>query len=208
MAAVQSTSKVLYANAPDDPHSLRVTLADRGFARLKLASDPEVQGRRVLQHLHNGVVFATSARASESVEIKEADALTTRNWFDLRAALHSWQNGKNWDADPAQPHRRTLPLGRDSSIHAEIDPETGLPSSMGFYDEEGIGLQRFTKLTWSDEGLNSKILTFQVETAQGVLWQESDIQIRRGLSMRADFFLPTDRRPKSNLPITTHPAGK
>ncbi|MDF1838011.1 MAG: hypothetical protein P1V35_09090 [Planctomycetota bacterium] len=206
MKALQAKSHVLYTGTPDDPHSLQITLADRGFARLKLASEPQVQGRRVLQHLCDGELYVTAPRASKSEILEGPASQTSRNWFDLRSAIYNWGGDPVWNVDPSNPSRRVFSGPDGPSILVELDPDTNLPMTIECVISEGAPRQRLIQMTWSQGSGPAQITGFQVESGNNVLWTESKIQIRRGLTMRADFFRPTDRRQDSDVPVTTHPA--
>jgi hypothetical protein len=208
MAAMQVSSRVVFPNAPDDPHSIQITLAEEGFGRLKLASDPEVQGRRVLQHFYDGELYETAPRSSESVQLEGLKVLETLTWFSMRRALYDWDEGRGWEKDPSQPLQLILPRAGHLPIIALLDSNTGLPTTLSHHLKDGTGLQAFSNLEWSTEVPTPRILAFQVANMGGVLWQESNVRIRKGLSMRAGFFLPSDRRPKSGLPVVTTPATK
>ncbi len=207
MLAVQSSSRVIYPSAPNDPHTLEITLAEDGFARLKLASDPQVQGRRVLQHMSEGDLYVTSPRASQSLVLTAESAQETSQWFELRRQLYDWGQNDLWQAIPDHPDQRILPGRNKLSLKATLHPSTGLPKSMGFYDA-GQLVQRFAKIEWPVTGPQMHPLAFQMETSAGIVWLESDIKIRRGLRMNADYFLPTDRRQPSSAPVTVRRASK
>jgi hypothetical protein len=208
MDAVQVSSRVVFPDAPDDPHSIQLTLANEGFGRLKLASDPEVQGRRVLQHFYDGELYETAPRSSKSVQLEGLKVLETLTWFGMRRALYDWDGGRGWEKNPSQPLQLILPRAEHRPIIALLDSNTGLPTTLSHRLKDGTGLLAFTNLEWSTEVPTPKILAFQVEHTSGVLWQESKVRIRKGLSMRASFFLPADRRPKSGRPVVTTPATK
>lgn len=206
MVALQAKSHVVYAASPGDPHSLEITLADRGFARLKLASEPQVQGRRVLQHLCAGELFVTKPRASESEALAGPAGQVSRNWYDLRSAVYHWGNEKLWGID-AKDAKRFQHQGKGGpAVLAELDAETSLPTTLELVVPKGSSRQRLVDVRWSKGSGPAQVTGFQVELNGQTLWTESKVQIRRGLKMREAFFRPTDRRPDSNVPVSTHPA--
>ncbi|MCP5020172.1 MAG: hypothetical protein GY930_00210 [bacterium] len=208
MTAVQSSAQVIYPSAPADPHTLQITLAEPGFARLRLASDPEVQGRRVLQHVSENRIYVTSPRAAQSQELTGESSKESLRWFRLRREAFTWNRADHWQPDKADSGRLIFHQSGRPPMVAILDAPDGLPKSIGYYSAEGDLIQRLADMQWSTHGTQVLPTAFQVENSKAVLWHESNVVIRRDLRMNTDFFLPADRRAESNAPITTQQAPK
>lgn len=208
MTAVQSSARVIYPSAPSDPHTLQITLAEPGFARLKLASDPEVQGRRVLQHVSENRIFVTSPRAAQSQELTGDSSEESLQWFRLRREAFTWNRADHWRPDETDGNRLIFHQKGRPPMVAILDGKDGLPLSIGYYNAEGDLIQRLAEMQWSTASEQAFPTAFQVENSKAILWHESNVVIRRGLRMNADFFLPADRRTESGAPITTRQAPK
>ncbi len=208
MTAVQSSARVIYPSAPSDPHTLQITLADPGFARLRLASDPEVEGRRVLQHVSENRIYVTSPRAAQSQELTGESSEESLRWFRLRREAFTWDRADHWQPDKGDGDRLVFHQKGRPPMVAILDGQDGLPKSIGYYNAEGDLIQRLADMQWSTHGTQALPIAFQVENFKAILWHESNVVIRRGLRMNADFFLPADRRAESAAPVTTRQAPK
>ncbi len=208
MTAMRSSARVIYPSAPADPHTQEVTLGEAGYARLRLASDPEVEGRRVLQHVSENRIYVTSARAALSQELTGQASEESLRWFRLRKEAYAWNSASHWSPDESDSGRLTFHQKGRPAMVANLQEQGGLPESIGYYSSEGTLIQRLANIQWSTGEASVHPVSFRVENSHGILWHESELVLRLGLRMNTGFFLPTDRRPESSALVTTRQAPK
>ncbi len=205
LPTMQSQARVVYLEAPDDPHRLQVTLSQGGYARFLLGSDPDNQGRRVLHHLDPSGAFQTDAKSKASRAIPEPAGQEVRLWAALREGLYGWQQNPAWKAVPGEPRVRHLDLPGLGHLRANLAENSHLPESIDALNQAGALVQRLEQIEWSKppEGRPGVATPSSLIMSAGgrQIWKEDQIEVRTGITMGADFFRPVDRRqPQGSSP--------
>ena len=209
LEALQAVSRVVYASAPNDPHRLSVHLAGPEHARFRIAADPETQGRRTLHYYHEGTGYSTQARSGTSEPLNETEAHNLAARAALREELYRWSLDRGWQALP-EGKQWTKTVAAQVQITARL-PEQGSPPDRMTLTRNGVPVLTFGEIHWSAGGPTA----LTVSNEAGPLWTETEIEIRRPMTLRPSYFLPPDRRepsqskgtplPVDALPIETGP---
>ena len=198
LPAIQAQARVIYIGAPEDPHTLQVTLAQGGYSRTRLASNDPTAGRRILYHASPEASFLTEAQSQVSQVVPEAESADVRLRSALREGLYGWQQNSAWQLDPNSPGLRHLALPGLGSLHARIPDNDSLPESMEARDPEGKLVERLEQIQWNRptpaSGLPASPSSLVRAIESGPVWTEDQIQVRGGLNLQVDFFRPADRR--------------
>jgi len=207
LAALRATSRVVYPSAPEDPHQLQITLAGSGYARFRLASDPETQGRRILHHLLPAGAYVTEARSATSVQLEGAGSTEVMLWAALREQLYDGSSGATWEADPAGTTRRTLRIPGVGRLEAEWEPNSSNPQTLSAWDESGEPIQSLRHIQWQPGPGPPTPTALDMYQGDQLVWHEDRFSVQRGLTLRSDFFLPPDRRDPTDRVQATRRSG-
>ena len=195
----QFRSRVLYESAAEDPHRFQITIGFPDYARIRLASDPQSQGRRTLTYLNSGRAYSIPQRSAKSVEFEGEKTLQVRLWVQLRHALCRWEQSRGWVDDLGNPQQKKLDLPGLGHLDAQFSAGNDFPHAIRAFDTSGELELSFENIVWSAEPMGSKRPTgMSVANRSGPAWNEDQIEIRSGLRMLPDFYLPSDRRAPSN----------
>ena len=201
-------SRVVYPGAPRDPHRLRVHFADANHGRLHLASDPEVQGRRTLYYLAEGLGYVTQARSAQSQALDAPAQTQLRQQMALRDALFAQPLGDHWELQASETGSSLASWQRKATdspnLRAWSDgPAAAWPNRIDWIDTDGQVVMSLEEIQWNRDAGQPVALRFT--TPNGTVWQESDIALRRGMQLRPSFFLPPDRRKPDGQGTETLP---
>jgi len=187
-----STSRIVYAEAPDRPHELiaAYVFPDRARWWIALEGEPD---QRVLSYRRGVECFAMDSGSASSHRLEGAAREDWLRRCELRRALMLWPEGFAWRGAETD---RLAEMGALGALRAELD-ERGTLVSMSSLDARGKTLERYDRLVWREEQGRRWPASLAFSFEGEAVWTETVLSVQTPVRFLDSFFVPPDRRPDS-----------
>jgi hypothetical protein len=212
LAGFHSTSRLVYAEAPEREHVLETTYVFPGRVRWYLALVDGEPGDRVIEYRCGDAYFAFHQGVAESVPVPllESEAPVGRwtdhvaaqcNAMELRRALFTWPDGFDWRGEGDVRVATTTCRSHAAEFLAVLDGD-GRPTEM-----RSEPVWRYENIRWREARgrwwpasveLVARVDPDTGDRRESRVWTETVDSVETSIHLLDEFFVPPDRRKSTS----------
>ncbi len=206
ISSVYSRSNLRFPSAPDQKFECEATFVFPGRARWRIArkaaeqpdspdgAEPaeDYRGRSIRFQFGKSLWLLNYGQVDSQPLVGDAEVELLIQ-LELRRVAMIWPAELEWKIDG---QTQTANLGKLGSLRAELDPDSGQPSSIESLNPDGTPRESLEKITWTrePEGERSWPSSWDLVVKKQVIWNETFTEVKSGLKVLETSFIPSDRR--------------
>lgn len=197
---IESTSRVVYAAAPDAPHRLVTTYAGAERVRWQLSIGAGLEQQRQVHWRHGDRAFVLEKQSSASRELEGEERARQLAHMELRRALLSWPDGFAWKREGEEQCADRGALG---SLRARFaKPGDARPSEIADFDAGGTARDAYRRIRWVEVRGRSRPSSAELHHGGELVWTETFEKVDARARYLDGFFLPPDLAASASIETT------
>ena len=197
ISGFETSSRITFAGAPDDPHRIEMIYLFPDRARLTLRREGTAD--RMIEYRFGERAYLLPPGKSESVEFVGEERDGQLRQKELRRAVMLWPDGFAWTGEG---NVRTAPLLRRTgddpeqaigSLHATLG-DKGRPKRVEIRPPEGESPEALEILGWREVDGRTWPAELRLIQSGELVWEEHVETVRTRILYVDSYFLPPDRK--------------